>query len=599
MALFLNLGQHYCLMCGIVGFIGKPIKGKIITDALKKLEYRGYDSWGAAFFSDNKIICFKEVGSIGKIPEEIQGINSSLAVGHTRWATHGKICRENAHPHVSADNKLTVVHNGIIENFSELKKTLSNHNFSSDTDSEIVIHLVEEAIDSGKDLLHSVSSAVSLLKGSFSLLVFSSVEPDKLIAVKKESPLLLGISKQGIFAASDQIPLSEFTDHFVFLEDGDIALIKKDGFECFDFSLRPVERKIIKVESNITSSGKLKYSHFMLKEIMEQPFVLKNVLMQDKNSFLEIASLLKEKNIFFVGNGTSFNACMFGKEFFSRVAGISSQVIEASEFPYRLEFLPNNSLIFALSQSGETADVLDSVKKAKKNGFKIVSLVNVFNSSLARLSDKVIYLNCGEEIGVASTKAFTSQVALLYLLANSCKNNFINALNELNEVSLKMQEAIESNKDSIKELSSKLKSVNDVYFIGRSLNYPVALEASLKLKEISYIHAEAFQAGSLKHGPLALISDNVPVIVVAPKDRVFNDTINNAIEAKSRGAFIVGVGNENNDCFDFFIKVPEVNELLFSLVLILPLQLLAFHTAVFLERNPDKPRNLAKSVTVK
>ena len=459
--------------------------------------------------------------------------------------------------------------------------------------------LIEKEMNLGNDLLNSVSNAVSLLKGSFALLVFSSKEPDKLIAVKKESPLLLGISDKGIFVASDQIPLRNFTNKFVFLEDKDIALISKNDFKCFDFSLNPVERKIIKVDSDITSSGKLKYSHFMLKEIMEQPFVLKDVLIQDKKNFTAISSLIKEREVFFVANGTSFNACLFGKEFFSRIAGISSQVIEASEFPYGLDFLPNNSLVIALSQSGETADVLDSVKKAKKRNFKIVSLVNVFNSSLARLSDKVVYLNCGEEIGVASTKAFTSQLSLLFLLANSCAGKFNSALNELNELSFKMQETIELNQESIKKLSSRLKSVNDVYFIGRSMNYPVALEAALKLKEISYIHAEAFQAGSLKHGPLALISKGVPVIVIAPKDKVFSDTINNAIEAKTRGAFIVGVSNQESDVFDFFIKIPKVNELLFPLVLIIPLQLLAFHTAVFLERNPDKPRNLAKSVTVK
>jgi glucosamine--fructose-6-phosphate aminotransferase (isomerizing) len=586
-------------MCGIVGFIGEKQKGTVIVEALKKLEYRGYDSWGAAFFFNGRIEYFKSLGSINGIPKRIQEIESHLAVGHTRWATHGKISLNNAHPHVSSNNDLTIVHNGIIENYSDLKKNLLHRKFSSETDSEVVLHLIEENLSAGFDLLHSVSRAVSLLEGSFALLVFSSLEPDKLIAVKKESPLLLGIAEKGIFVASDQIPLRSFTDKFVFLEDNDIALIERNSFSCFNFFLEPVERKIVKVDSQITSSGKLKYSHFMLKEIMEQPFVLRNVLQQEKRDFLEIASLIKQSSLFFIGNGTSFNASLFGKEFFSRIAGIHSEVIDASEFSYQLDFLPANSVVFALSQSGETADVLDSVKKAKKRGFTIISLVNVFNSSLARLSDKVIYLNCGEEIGVASTKAFTSQLALLYLLANACARKFDSALTELNEISLKMQECIELNRASIKELSSKIKFSSDVYFIGRSLNYPLALEAALKLKEISYIHAEAFQAGSLKHGPLALISKGVPVIVVAPKDRVFNDTINNAIEAKSRGAFIVGVGNEANNVFDFFVKVPKVNELLFPLVLIIPLQLLAFHTAVFLARNPDKPRNLAKSVTVK
>jgi glucosamine--fructose-6-phosphate aminotransferase (isomerizing) len=332
---------------------------------------------------------------------------------------------------------------------------------------------------------------------------------------------------------------------------------------------------------------------------MEQPFVLKDVLIQDKKNFSEISSLIKKSNLVFIANGTSFNACLFGKEFFSRIAGINPRVIEASEFPYEIDFLPENSLVFALSQSGETADVLDSVRKARKKGCKIISMVNVFNSSLVRLSDKVIYLNCGEEIGVASTKAFTSQIALLYLLANSFTGKFDFALTELNSVSSVMQQVIDFNLDSIKGLSSKIKVFDDVYFIGRNLNYAVALEAALKLKEISYIHAEAFQAGSLKHGPLALISKGTPVIVVAPKDKVFSDTINNAIEAKSRGAFIVGVSNEPNEVFDFFIRLPKVNELLFPLISIIPLQLLAFHTAVFLERNPDKPRNLAKAVSVK
>ncbi len=590
-------------MCGIIGFIGEPIKGNYFIGALKKLEYRGYDSWGTAFFFEGKVEAFKSVGSISSIPSKIQDIESHLIIGHTRWATHGKISEKNAHPHVSSSNEITIVHNGIIENFSDLKKKFSEKKFNSETDSEIVLCLIEEEMNSGNNLLTSVSKSVSVLQGSFALLVFSSREPDKLIAVKHESPLLLGVSEKGIFAASDQIPLSSFTNKFVFLEDNDIALISrnkaKNEFKCFDFSLKPVKRKIVEVNSDITSSGKLKYSHFMLKEIMEQPSVMKSVLEQDKKLFSDVASLIKYSEVFFIANGTSFNAALFAKEFFSRIAGIYPQVIEASEFPYQIDFLPENALIFALSQSGETADVLDSVKKTKKKGFKIVSMVNVFNSSLARASDKVIYLKCGEEIGVASTKAFTSQLALLYLLANSCKENFFPALRELNEISSKMQEAINLNSSLIKSLSKKIKSSKDVYFIGRNTNFSSALEAALKLKEISYIHAEAFQAGSLKHGPLALISDGTPVIVVAPRDSVFRDTINNAIEAKSRGAFIIGVSNENHEVFDFFVPLPKVNELLFPLVSIIPLQLLAFHTAVFLERNPDKPRNLAKSVTVK
>jgi len=589
-------------VCGIIGFVGKQRADRIIFNSLKKLEYRGYDSWGMAFPGKESIVSVKRVGAISSLPKKTSFSNSFIGLGHTRWATHGGVEEKNAHPLFSCDKRIAVEHNGIIENFSSLKKELikKGHRFRSETDSEVIAHLIEERVKRGDGLLKAVASSCRKLNGSYAFLVFSLDEPEKIIAVRNESPLILGISRKGIFASSDQLPILSFTNKFVFLDDGEMALLEKNSFKCFALpSLKPIKKPINSITSTITTSGKKKYSYFMMKEIMEQPTVMKDVLRQEKKNFDSIKKLLAKRRIFFVANGTSFNAAMIGRDYFNRIAGKNSEVINASEFCYEADFLPKNSVLIAISQSGETADVLDAVREAKKKKLPVISVLNIFGSTLDRMSDKRIYLNCGEEIGVASTKAFTSQVAILYLLANALNGRFNEGLKELREIPKKMKKTIQLNHSKVIKLSKKIKNKNDVYFIARSINFPIALEGALKLKEISYLHAEAFYAGELKHGTLSLIESATPVIAIAPSDSCMNDTIRNAIEAKSRGAMVVGVSDKKNNLFDLQLLLPKTSSLLYPLIAVVPLQLLSYYTAISLKRNPDKPRNLAKSVTVK
>ncbi len=585
-------------MCGIIGYTGKGNAFSLVSSGLKNLEYRGYDSSGIAFPLNGSLKLFKGTGCIGKI---IKGkrVFSPSAIGHTRWATHGKVSRKNAHPHFSCGKEIAVVHNGIIENFPSLKKRLRGHKFSSETDSEIIAHLIEEKLNPRKGLLKAVQETAGFLKGSFAFLVLSSLEPEKIVAVKKDSPLLLGFSKKGVFASSDQTPLLKHTDRFLFLDDFEIALLSGKNAKVFDFNLKAVNKKIHKIDAAYSTSRKLRYSHFMLKEILEQDSTFLQALEQDFSQIKRIAKKLSRRNVFFVSNGTSFNASLVGADLFQRFSSKTSAVLNASEFPYKAGHLPKNSLVVAISQSGETADVLHAVKLCKKKKIPVIALVNVFGSSLARAANETIYLKCGSEIGVASTKAFTSQLAVLYLLSFALQGKTEKGAEELKKLAPKLTKTIKLSREKAKRLAQAIKKKNDVYFIGRGANYPLAQEGALKLKEISYLHAEAFPAGELKHGPLALVGRQTPVLCVAPSDETFSDTLNNVSEAKSRGAFIIGISDKNRGEFDFRFPVPKVKQEFFPLLLAIPMQFLALYTSLALKRNPDRPRNLAKSVTVR
>jgi len=588
-------------MCGIIGFVGNGEAQKIVPECLKGLEYRGYDSCGLAFLSGKKIISFKNTGTVSKLIKNNSLPSCSTGIGHTRWATHGHVSKENSHPHFSCGKDIAVVHNGIIENFSSLKKELlkKNHRFSSQTDSEVIAHLIEEFMSKGNNFLHSVSKTVRRLEGSFAFLAVSCEFPGTIIAVKKDSPLILGVAEKGFFASSDQTPLLAFTNKFVFLDDFDLAVLTKDSFKCFNaLSLSPAKKRANEIKASFTSSGKLKCSHFMLKEIMEQPQAVVSACGQEKPLLLKLKKLVEGKKIAFVANGTSLHASMVSANFFREFNGIEAECFNASEFAFECDKLNKNSVIIAVSQSGETADVLHSVRAAKNYGFKIISLVNVFGSSLARMSDKTVYLNCGTEIGVASTKSFAAQISALYLISKTFEGKFNEAKKQLLAVSKNIAQTIKLNKRKALNLSKIISKKNHVYFIGRAQNFAVALEGALKLKEISYIHAEALLAGELKHGTLALISRKTPVIAVMPSDEFYSRTLGNAIETKARGAFLIGVSDKGNSVFDFSFDVPSVPSMLFPLVLVPSLQLLSFYSALNLNHNPDRPRNLAKSVTV-
>lgn len=591
-------------MCGIIGYVGMRPAGEIAFKGLQRLEYRGYDSAGVACLHEGKIEVRKDVGKVGEINEKhhLSEMKGSIAIGHSRWASHGGVTRENSHPHSSCDSSIAVVHNGIIENYSELREELKGkgHSFTSQTDTEVIPHLIEEEAKTSKYFEEAVRRASKKLAGSFAILAISSKEPEKIIAVRKESPLVIGLGEGEVFTASDAMPFLEFTNKALFMEDDEMAIVTKGKVELYDLDGRKVVRTHTAIEWSAESVDKQGFEHYMLKEILEQPRTIKNALVQDKNVLEEIArEIMISKDVKIVACGTSRHAGLIGRSLFSKLSRKSCEVYIASEFAYFASSCSKETLIIAISQSGETADVLTGLKKAKTEGARIISLVNVVGSSIARMSDKVLYLNAGPEIAVASTKAFTSQLTLLYLIAFAMAGRLEEGIRELKEVSKKASECIELNQGKAMEIARQFKQKEHIYYLARGVNFPVALEGALKLKEVSYIHAEGMPAGELKHGTLALVERDTPVIVINPIDYTFNDTISNALETKARGAKIIGVSNEPNQIYDELFKLPETNELFYPLLSILPLQLLAYYSAKERGCNVDFCRNLAKSVTIR
>jgi len=593
-------------MCGIIGYSGTREAGPILLSGLKALEYRGYDSAGVASVCGNRIQVRKEVGKIDEIESRLffSHLPGKAGVGHTRWATHGGVTKENAHPHVSCEGKIAVVHNGIIENFEELRSRLMNdgHSFASETDTEVIPHLIEEAYCKGVSAEEAVRRAVLQLKGSFAVLVLFLDHPDKIIAARKDSPLVLGLAEHGLFIASDSTPFLPHTRKAIFINDGELVVINSGGYGFFDLQTgKPVIKSPSELGWTAEQAQKNGFPHFMLKEIFEQPSAMRNCLSQDLTRVGEFANELKNaQKILVTACGTSRHAALVGKHVFDRMAGKQMEVVIASEFSYFAENVSPDTLVLALSQSGETADVLDGVRKAKKNNCRILSIVNVVGSTLDRLSDLSLHLNCGPEIGVAATKSFSNQLTLFYLLAFAMAGRVREGASQLNALSYAAEQLAVDSNGRMRVLALKLKDKQHAFFIGRGVNFPIALEGALKLKEISYIHAEGMPAGELKHGTIALIEKGTPVIALNPKDYTYYDTFGNALETKARGAFLIGMGNKNNSAYDEFIALPEPNnELFYPLFETIPLQLLAYHAAVTRGLDPDKPRNLAKSVTVK
>ena len=590
-------------MCGIIGFIGNEPAAPIVLPGLLKLEYRGYDSAGLASIDDGGLHLKKDAGRIEEIDKRLSlgELPGNIAIAHTRWATHGGVNQKNAHPHVDCTNRIAVVHNGIVDNYREMRHILEGkgHIFTSETDTEVIPHLVEDYLKEGNTLEQAVLLTCQKLKGSYAFLTISAQEPGKIVATRRDNPLVIGIGKRGTFATSDTLSLNG-CNKVIFPENGELAILSSNGVAFLDESGRPIEKEASPLDMKEQNYDKGKYEHFMLKEIMEEPQAIRTAIMQDEQSFTRMAmDILRARQVVISACGTSRYAALVGRYLFSDVANKFCDVVMASEFQYFSESIDKNTLVIAVSQSGETADVIEGVKRSKANGARVISIVNRPNSMLCRMSDDVIYLNCGPEIAVAATKSLISQLTIFYLLSFAMVNQFAKAVSSLREVSSEMERMLRRNGTGLEELAERFKDSRDFYYIARGINFPIASEAALKLKEISYIHAEGLPAGELKHGTLALIEEHTPVVAICPNDNTFYETLDNGMEAKSRGAFIIGVSDIEDELYDFWLQIPKVERLFYPLVSIAPLHLLAYYIAIKGGKDPDKPRNLAKSVTVK
>jgi glucosamine--fructose-6-phosphate aminotransferase (isomerizing) len=591
-------------MCGIIGYCGKKPAVPIALEALKRLEYRGYDSAGIASLYDGKLLIRKDAGKIDEViqKQNLAGLPGIVAIGHTRWATHGAVTQLNAHPHSDCGGRVAVVHNGIIENNQQLRQELTKlgHKFSSETDTEIIPHLIEDELKNGCSLEQAVLNIAPRLEGSYAFLVISLDDPGKIIGIRKNIPLIVGINAPDYYVSSDALAFSQYTNQVMSLEDNEVVMLTQEGIEFFDAQGNKLVKQARKLDHSWAESNKGGYQYFMLKEIMEQAQVLSQIVRQDKKSFTNIAlDILRARQVIITACGTSRYAALVGRYLFSKVGKKFCDVVMASEFGYFADSVDKSTVVIAVSQSGETADVIEGVKAARDAGAQVISIVNRPNSILASLSHQVIYLNCGSEIAVAATKSFLSQLAIFYLLSFSMVNSFDEAAAKLTDLSGEINRVLDWNKSELIKLSQKLKDRNAFYYIARGINFAIASEGALKLKEISYIHAEGMPAGELKHGTLALIEPGTPVVVICPADYTFLETLSNAMETKSRGAYIIGVSDKESDIYDSWVKIPEVDELLYPMVAVVPLQLLAYYLAINRGCDPDKPRNLAKSVTVK
>lgn len=588
-------------MCGIFAYKGKKENAaEIVIEGLKKLEYRGYDSWGIAYKNKEGIVIEKRVGKIGELDlSSIQLPKSSMAIGHSRWATHGGVTEANAHPHQSGDGKIVVVHNGIIENFRELKDGLidKGHKFKSETDTEIIAHLIEEYMENGFE--EAVKRAIKDLKGRYAILVISK-DSDKIIAARRGSPLIVGKGRSEYFVASDIPAFLEYTREVIYLDDNQMLTLN-DTPRFYDIVTgEEITKRIIEIDWKPEMAEKGEFKHFMLKEIMEQKETIMRAINQDDSEIMRLADEIKKGfGTYLVGCGTAGKVCLSASYTFSRVAKKHVNVVVGSEFPSYKHFIKKGSLVIAVSQSGETADTLEAIEVAKEKGAKVLSIINVEGSTMDRESDFALHIKAGPEKAVASTKATTAQLAILTLLAYACDGRLSEGRKLLIETASKINDMLNPRyEEHIENLANKLKRAESMYVIGKAENYAMALESAIKLQEVSYIHAEGFAGGELKHGPIALISKGTPCIVLVANDETKNDILSNAIEIKSRGGFIIGVAEENHEIFDYWIRVPDAGNAS-PIVNIIPIQILAYKLAVMKQNNPDMPRNLAKSVTVK
>lgn len=587
-------------MCGIFGYTGDKPAASIMLEALGRLEYRGYDSAGVATECEGKIHVGKDTGQLSTVAAaaKLWEMPGCTGIGHVRWATHGGITKNNAHPHCDVFQQIAVVHNGIIENYTALRERLSSkYTFLSDTDTEVIPHLLREHINTGVTFQEAFFQTLHELKGCYALLIVTSLQPGKIFAARQGSPLVIGIGEKSNYAGSDAISFLPYTYQAVYLEDGEMAVITPENIRVFDSTHRDVVRIPEKITGDGNDNGKDDYDHYMIKEINEQPQAISQAIMQDENYLISMAhETLRCRNIIFTACGTSRFAALIGRHAFSSIGHVSSEVVMASEFGYCTESVDNNSLVYAISQSGETADVLDIVRQAKKKGATIFSLVNAMNSSLARLSDRVLYLNCGPEIGVAATKSFISEVSLLYLLAFAVDHRFHVGQTRLKFLSTIIECDLPWYVSEIPAVAERLKDKNDFYFLAQGVNYAMAREGALKFSELAHVHAEGIASGEFKYNTLDTIYKGTPVIAICPTDYTYMKTIADIQEAKYRGAYIVGISNVGHVSFDEWIQIPKVEEVMYPLVTAVPLQLLAYYSATYRSQDPNKYSNLVNNI---
>ena len=584
-------------MCSIIGYSGLESAAPILVKGLQKMEYRGYDSVGIATESGKKIVLKKGVGKVVEVNNSIMldTLPGNIGIGHTRWATHGKVTEKNAHPHSSNSGKIAIAHNGIIENFEELKSELQNkgYKFQSETDTEVIANLIQLNFDETMNIKQSIMKTISRLKGHYSFVVI--FEDGTLAAARFHEPLIVGVGKNSHYISSDVLGFIEKTDDAIYVDNEDFVIVDSSGIHIFDFDGASVKYQVTKVSKEFADVYKGDFAHYTLKEISEQPDTILRAV--DNNQIKEFVDNIKQaKNLYITGSGTSYNAAEITKYLMSKFAKIKINTLISSELPFSPNEIEPNSTLITISQSGESADVLEAVKIAKESNAKILSIVNLLNSSLSQQSSLAIGLNCGPEIGVAATKSFTSQLSILYKICDQLCNGCINP--DWEKVSSAISQIL-SNNSKIKEIAKSLKDVSDIYVLGRGIHLPIAKEAALKLKELTYIHAEGIPAGELKHGPLALMDSNVYVIIINPNDSTYTDTLNSANEIKARGAKIIGISDKKSNVYDYWIDIPSIDEALYPLIEIVPIQLLSYYSALEKKTDPDYPRNLAKSVTVK
>jgi glucosamine--fructose-6-phosphate aminotransferase (isomerizing) len=607
-------------MCGIVGYVGERKASGFLIEGLKRLEYRGYDSAGIAMSNGHGLETRKAKGKISMLENvvNLNPIHGSVGIAHTRWATHGQPNETNAHPHTDCTGTIAVVHNGIIENFSVLRQMLQKegHTFKSETDTEVLAHLIEAAFD-GK-LEDAVIDALNLVQGTYGIAVISSRDPNKIVCARQGSPLLIGLGQGEYYVASDVAAILQHTRQVVYLDDGEMGVLTGKGYEVLDLNARRISKGVSRIDWSLDEIEKGGFEHFMLKEIFEQPQTIENTmrgrLVADEGfSKLGGLNLTKEEllaidQVTITACGTSWHSGLIGGMYIEELARIRTDVEYASEFRYRNPIVTDKTLCVVVSQSGETADTLAAMREAKRRGAKTLGLVNVVGSTIAREDDGGIYLHAGPEIGVASTKAFTSQVIALALLTLKLARLRTMSVVQGREVATAMQalpqqiQTILDRSAEIEEIAERFKDATNFLYLGRGYNFPVALEGALKLKEISYIHAEGYPAGEMKHGPIALIDSEMPVVFVAPHDSVFEKVVSNIQEVKARGGRVICITSQDepvlDGLIDFEIRVPQTIDMLYPILTVIPLQLLAYYIAVKRGLNVDQPRNLAKSVTV-
>lgn len=609
-------------MCGIIGYIGKRQAMPIVMNGLKRMEYRGYDSAGVCFVENQSLQIRKQAGKLYELEKDLVGVNfdATVGMGHTRWATHGVPNQTNAHPHFDEDNNFAVIHNGIIENYASLKIELvkKGHTFKTDTDTETVIHLVEEFYKSGMDFETAVREAIYCIKGAYGFVFMCRHEPEKIIVARCGSPLVLGYGNEEFLVASDASAIVAHTRQVVYLEDNEMAVLSRQGIEVKTLDNKIIEKQVEEITFDINQIEKAGYEHFMLKEIFEQPNTIRDAMrgrliaeegMPRLGGLVDhIDTLKKAKKIVFIACGTSWHAALAAEYMIEEFARINVEVEYASEFRYRNPIVEEGTVVFVISQSGETADTLAAMREAKRRGAAVFGICNVVGSSIARETDAGVYIHAGPEIGVASTKAFTSQLTVIALitvllarLRNMSSAEGKQIVEEMDMLPEKVKEILKAS-DYIREIAELYKDRRNFLYLGRGYNFPVALEGALKLKEISYIHAEGYPAAEMKHGPIALIDEEMPIVFIAPQDAIYDKVVSNIEEVRARGGKVIAITTEGNTDIrskaDHIIYIPKTMDFLIPILSVIPLQLLSYHMAVLRGCNVDQPRNLAKSVTV-